>query len=93
MAHYAYLDSDRVVTSVIVGRDEEAGADWEAAYAAEAGLPASQCKRTSYNTVLGVHLTGGVPYRHTYAGIGYHFDPAWGTDGGFLPPPDEEPAE
>ena len=74
MAHYAFLDADNVVVEVIVGRDEwEDGVNWEAHYAEVRGLP---CKRTSYNTREGVHLNGGVPYRGTYAGIGYRYDPA-----------------
>lgn len=66
MAHYAYLNQDNIVTSVIVGKDENnLGIDWEAYYGA---------KRTSYNTVGGVHLLGGVPFRKNYAGIGYTYD-------------------
>lgn len=91
MAHYAFLDEDNIVTEVIVGRNEgEAGIDWEAFYASERNLPASQCRRTSYNTVNGEHVLGGSPYRNNYAGLGYSFDPAWGDDGGFFPPPDPE---
>jgi hypothetical protein len=87
MAHYAFLDEQNIVTEVIVGKDEnEDGVDWEAHYAAFRGLPPSQCKRTSYNTVSGNHMLGGVPFRHTYAAIGYRFDPDWGEDGGFFPP-------
>lgn len=70
MAHYAFLSDDdtSTVVEVIVGRDENEGVDWEAYYAAIRGLP---CKRTSYNTLGGVHLRGGTPYRGNYAGIGY----------------------
>jgi hypothetical protein len=31
-------------------------------------------KQTSYNTVGGVHLLGGTPFRKNYAGIGYVYD-------------------
>jgi hypothetical protein len=87
MAHYAFLDAANIVTEVIVGKDEnEGGVNWEAHYAEVRGLPASQCRRTSYNTFNGEHLNGGVPFRHTYAGIGFRFDPDWGQDGGFFPP-------
>ena len=84
MAHYAFLQPEtNVVLEVIVGNDEGEGTDWEAYYAGVRGLP---CKRTSYNTRNGVHLYGGKPYRGTYAGIGYVFDPARGPDGEFVPP-------
>jgi len=31
-------------------------------------------KQTSYNTVGGVHLLGGTPFRKNHAGIGYTYD-------------------
>jgi hypothetical protein len=31
-------------------------------------------KQTSYNTVGGVHLLGGTPFRKNHAGIGYIYD-------------------
>ena len=73
MAHYAYLDENNIVTNVIVGKDEsdivldENGNpyDWEVYYGA---------KKTSYNTIGGVHLLGGTPFRKNYAGIGYTYD-------------------
>jgi len=72
MAHYAFLDSNNMVTEVIVGKDEGAdNIDWEQHYGEFRGQP---CKRTSYNTIGGVHTNGGTPYRKNYAGIGYTFD-------------------
>ena len=60
MAHYAFLDSNNIVTQVIVGKDEEDLAegvtDWEVYYG---DLLGQTCKRTSYNTVAGVHSEGG----------------------------------
>lgn len=77
MAHYAYLDDDNIVTSVIVGKDEgEDGVDWEEYY---------QAKRTSYNTRAGEHPSGN-PFRYNFAGIGFSFDANFGTDGAFIPP-------
>jgi hypothetical protein len=70
MAHYAYLDENNVVQGVFVGKDEhevvEGISDWEVYYGA---------KRTSYNTIGGVHSNGGTPYRKNYAGIGFTYDP------------------
>lgn len=72
MAHYAFLDENNMVTSVIVGKNETEGAiDWEEFYASEVG---QTCKRTSYNTQGGVHVLGGVPFRKNYAGYGYYYD-------------------
>lgn len=93
MAHYAQLDSDNIVVTVFVGRDDvvESIDDWEAYYAPE-GFTVRQ---TSYNTRGGVHYDPetGEPsedqskaLRKNYAGIGYAFDPDKGTDGAFIPP-------
>lgn len=74
MAHYAFLDSNNIVTEVIVGKNEhENGIDWEQYYGEFRG---QICKRTSYNTQGGIHLTGGIAFRKNYAGIGMTYDPA-----------------
>jgi hypothetical protein len=31
-------------------------------------------KQTSYNTIGGIHLSGGTPFRKNHAGIGYTYD-------------------
>lgn len=84
MAHYAYLDENNIVTSVIVGKNEdEAPGDWETYYGA---------KRTSYNTRGGVYYdpNSNEPgadqtkaFRKNYAGIGYTYDAARDA---FIPP-------
>ena len=81
MAHYALLDRNNVVVQVITGKDEDEGIyDWELFYTQETRL---QAKRTSYNTVGGVHTGGGTPFRKNYAGIGYTYDPQRDA---FIPP-------
>jgi hypothetical protein len=71
MAHYAFLDQNNIVTDVIVGKNEgEDGVDWEQWYGEFRG---QTCKRTSYNTIAGVHANGGTPFRKNYAGIGYTY--------------------
>jgi hypothetical protein len=71
MAHYAFLDSNNVVTEVIPGKNEgEDGIDWEQWYGDFRG---QVCKRTSYNTIGNTHTNGGIPYRGNYAGIGYTY--------------------
>ena len=64
MAHYALLDSNNVVTNVIVGLDEDIlidGLDMETYYG---NLYNQKCVRTSYN--------GNI--RKRYAGIGMSYD-------------------
>ena len=86
MAHYAFLDSDNIVTAVIVGREEneivDGVTDWEEYYA---GVKGQRCVRTSYNTRGGVHYDPetGEPsedqtkaLRFNYAGIGASYDEA-----------------
>ena len=77
MAHYAFINDNNIVTQVIVGKDEndlvDGITDWEAYYGERMG---ERCLRTSYNTVAGVHASGGEAYRGNYAGIGYTYDEA-----------------
>ena len=81
MAHYAFLDSNNVVTDIIPGKNEgEDGVDWEQYYGEFRG---QVCKRTSYNTVGNVHSNGGTPFRKNYAGIGYTYD---ANRDAFIPP-------
>jgi hypothetical protein len=62
MAHYAFLDSNNVVTEVITGKDEtDTTHDWEQWYGEFRG---QVCKRTSYH--------GNI--RKNYAGIGFTYD-------------------
>jgi hypothetical protein len=81
MAHYAFLDKNNIVTEVIVGKNEgEEGINWEQHYSNFRG---QICKRTSYNTISGVHKLGGIPFRKNYAGIGYTYDE---NRDAFIPP-------
>lgn len=81
MAHYAFLDENNIVTEVIVGKEEgEDGIDWEIHYGNFRG---QVCKRTSYNTIAGIHKNGGTPFRKNYAGVGFTYDA--GRDA-FIPP-------
>jgi hypothetical protein len=71
MAHYAFLDSNNIVTEVIAGKNEgEDGVNWEQWYGDFRG---QVCKRTSYNTIGNTHSLGGTPYRGNYAGLGYTY--------------------
>ena len=79
MAHYAFLNENNIVTEVITGK-EEGNFNWEQQYGIFRG---QLCKRTSYNTIGGVHKLGGTPFRKNYAGIGYTYDE---TRDAFIPP-------
>jgi hypothetical protein len=73
MAHFAQIDNNNTVVQVIVADNKEwcenvLGGRWV---------------QTSYNTIGGVHTTGGTPFRKNYAGIGYTYDPVRDA---FIPP-------
>jgi hypothetical protein len=79
MAHYAYLDDNNKVVTVIVGKDETElinGLDTETYYALNTPY---RVKRTSYNAKIRKH----------YAGIGYSYDDALDA---FIPPQCHEEA-
>jgi len=81
MAHYAFLDSNNIVTSVIVGKQEyEEGIDWEIHYG---NFMNKVCKRTSINTIGGIHYNTITnkpsedqtkAFRKNGASIGYTYD-------------------
>ena len=77
MAHYALLDEDNTVLQVIVGPDDTLEEFYKNLYGVH------DCKRTSYNTIGGVHREGGTPFRFNYASIGFKYD---STRDGFHPP-------
>jgi hypothetical protein len=76
MAHYAFMDSNNIVTKVIVGVDEtvtqldngvEVGGSteaWEQFYENQEWHAGLTCKRTSYNNNI----------RKQYAGIGFTYN-------------------
>lgn len=90
MAHYAFLDSNNIVTEVIVGKDEgEEGIDWEQRYS---DIRGQRCKRTSYNTKNGLYRDSitnepiedqSKAFRKNFAGIGYFYD---NIRDAFIPP-------
>jgi hypothetical protein len=95
MAHYAFIDSNNMVTEVITGVDETQlieGLKPEIWYGNFRG---QTCVRTSYNGKI----------RGTYAGIGYSYNseedifiapqpfPSWIRNGSFWDPPVPMPTE
>lgn len=81
MAHFAEIDAEGTVLRVLVVADaqEDRGQEF---LADDLGLGGTW-KKTSYNTVGGVHTGGGTPYRKNYAGIGFKYDNALDA---FIPP-------
>jgi len=73
MAYFAEVDNNNVVVNVVAVPDSEEhrGQDF---LANDLGLGGTWIQ-TSYNTLNGVHRTGGTPLRYTYAGIGYYYNP------------------
>ena len=74
MAHFAKLGVGNIVLAVeVVSNDiattEQAGVDFLNTLYKTNDI----WKQTSYNTVGGVHLLGGTPFRKNYAGIGYKY--------------------
>lgn len=65
MAHYAFLDSNNIVTEVIVGIDETELIEGLSPEVWYGNFRNQTCVRTSYNHKI----------RKQYAGIGYTYDP------------------
>jgi hypothetical protein len=96
MAHYALINKDNVVVQVITGVDENiiqtdldgtqvggSSEAWEQFYASRPWFEGLTCKRTSYNTINGVHSKGETPFRGNFAGVGYKYDDDFNV---FIPP-------
>ena len=76
MAHFAKIDTDNTVLTVVTLDDAHCPDDNEEmgrAYLESVhGWPT--WKRTSYNTFAGEHKLGGTPFRMNYAGPGYTYN-------------------
>ena len=79
MAHFAELDeNNQVLRVIVVSTEDNSTADGEE----KESIGIAFCERlfggkwvqTSYNTQSGVHISGGVPFRGNYAGVGYTYD-------------------
>jgi hypothetical protein len=75
MSHFAQLDSNNTVISVLVIEQD----------VIDTGLfgEPTSFVQTSYNTYGGTHTLGGTPLRKNYAGIGFTYD---STRDAFIPP-------
>ena len=73
MSHFAKVNGLGIVEQVIVAEQDFIDT-----------LPdATSWVQTSYNTIGGVHVLGGTPFRKNYASIGYRFD---AEKDAFIPP-------
>jgi hypothetical protein len=81
MAHFAEIDNDGTVLRVLVVANDQENRGQEF-LANDLGLGGTW-KKTSYNTIGGVHTSGGTAYRKNYAGIGYKYD---AVRDAFIPP-------
>ena len=94
MAHYAKLDINNIVLEVNVidnsqetqlGGEEET-ISWLNDNFNNVGVAGGVTwKKTSYNTVKGIHKLGGTPFRKNYAGAGHTYD---STRDAFIPEKD-----
>lgn len=79
MAHWAQLNDDNIVTWVTVGSNDEPdeGYNWLVENIGGRWI------KTSYNTIGGIHVLGGVPFRKNYAKPGYFYNEELDA---FIPP-------
>ena len=87
MASYAKIDPTNIVIGVHVVSDEDEGGSEENGIAfltsVHGDISPNFWKKTSVNTVRGVHLHGGTPFRKNHAGIGFTWDESRDA---FIPP-------
>ena len=84
MAHFAKLDSNNIVTEVVVVHNDVATSESAGvAFLNSMYKTNDTWKQTSYNTVSGEHKLGGTPFRKNYAAKGYTYD---STKDAFIPP-------
>ena len=84
MAYFAKLKTGNIIETVeVVSNDiattEQAGVD----FLNNLYNTSDVWKQTSYNTIGGVHLLGGTPFRKNYAGVDYSYDQ---IKDAFIPP-------
>jgi len=72
MAHWAEVDENNFVVQVLVTDSNDPNGD--EGYQWLLDNLGGRWIKTSYNTKKGVHLTGGIPLRKNFAGVGYTYD-------------------
>lgn len=72
MSHWAEIDENNVVIRVLVGNNDDPNGD--EGYKWFVDNLGGRWIKTSFNTVGGVHLRGGIPFRKNGAAIGFTYD-------------------
>tara|TARA_R110002126_G_C10425947_1_gene497760 strand:- start:140 stop:487 length:348 start_codon:yes stop_codon:yes gene_type:complete len=73
MTHFAEIDNNGIVIRIIVSEQNFI----------DTLSNKNKWVQTSYNTIEGIHVKGGIPLRKNYAGIGYKYDKVLDM---FIPP-------
>jgi len=84
MAHFAEIDENNIVVRVLVTDNNDPNGD--EGYQWLINTFGGRWVKTSYNTLAGVHVLGGTPFRKNYAGVGYTYDEQRDA---FIPPKPE----
>lgn len=79
MAHWAKINDAGIVEWVVVGNDSFEDGGYQFLVDTHGG----KWIKCSYNTIGGVHLSGGTPLRKNYPSIGYSYDESMDA---FIPP-------
>jgi hypothetical protein len=75
MAHFAKLGTGNIVERVEIVHNNIATTEQAGVYFLNTLYKTNDIwKQTSYNTIGGKHLLGGVPFRKNHAGIGFKYD-------------------
>jgi len=85
MAHWAEIDDNNIVIRVLVTDNNDLNDD--EGYQWLVDNLGGHWLKTSYNTLGGVHTTGGTPLRKNFAAIGYTYDERRDA---FIPPQPKE---
>jgi hypothetical protein len=83
MAHFAQLDQNKIITRVLVVHDNDAPTEATGIAFLEKLTGETGWVQTSFNTRAGENKEVGKPFRGTYAGVGFTYDPGLDV---FLPP-------
>ena len=84
MAHFCKLGKGNKVITIEVVNNDSAPNEQAGIYFLNNLYGTNDIwKQTSYNTIGGVHLQGGTPFRKNFAGVGYKYDQ---TRDAFIPP-------